>query len=65
MVDRLVSIPLQSRAFEDELTLIKSMADKNQIDLNIDKIVQQGLIKHALDSTTSLPRDHGKKPKKK
>ena len=62
-INRLVSIPLEPIALTAELNLIKYIANMDHIKFNVDNLVRRKLIRRALDSTASLPRDVEKKPK--
>ena len=64
MIHRLVSIPLSPSDFQKELDTIIHVAKTNNVRLDIKKLVRKKSISHALDATSSLPREKKKENKK-
>jgi len=62
-IHRLTHIPLSQTAFNEELNIIKHLAEVNQVDVDVDRMVRKKLTRKCLDSTTSLARDLGRDKK--
>ena len=57
MIHRLISLPLLPEAIAKETSIIKSIARRNNINIDVDKLIRKKRIAHSLNSTTSLPRN--------
>ena len=56
MIHRLLSVPLSSTSFQEEVNIIKHLAYVNHVNLDIDNVIGKKRVARAVDSTTTLPR---------
>ena len=54
MIHRIVSIPLEKNAFRQEVNMIKWMAKRNSVVIDIDKIVRQKLLHNSFLQISTL-----------
>jgi len=61
MIHRLVSVPLSSSNFREEVSVIKYLDEINDLNLDIDSLIQKKRTTFVLDSTTTNKRNLPKK----
>jgi len=57
MIHRLISLPLLPEAIAKETSVIKCIARRNNINIDVDKLIRKKRIAHSLNSTTYFPRN--------
>ena len=55
MIHRLLSVPLSSTSFQEEVNIIKHIAYVNHVNLDIDNVIRKKRVARALDSNHYSP----------
>ena len=54
-INYLISVPFSQKAFNKEANVIKYLAQRNHIMVNIDGVIHKKLVQKAQDTATTLP----------